>query len=123
MNTTGTSPFLAEIERLMEAKGIEDLEELHARFMEQEPERIGNARWTYERFRQHASAAVGQIDARFMVPGVANQPGRGFRAPAFIMPLAALSTLTGAALLLCAPQALRGTLGSATMTTPGGHAL
>ena len=43
-NNTETSQFLAEIERLMDAKGIDDLEELHERFMEQQPERIGNAR-------------------------------------------------------------------------------
>jgi hypothetical protein len=30
--------------------------------MDQEPERIGNARWTFERFRQHAAH-----EAKFMV--------------------------------------------------------
>jgi hypothetical protein len=43
-NKTETSQFLAEIERLMDAKGIDDLEELHERCMKQQPERIGNAR-------------------------------------------------------------------------------
>jgi hypothetical protein len=67
-NTTETPPFLAEIERLMKAKGIEDLEELHERFMEQQPERIGNARWTYERFRQHAAAEAPGLYFKFMTP-------------------------------------------------------
>jgi hypothetical protein len=66
-NTTEASPFLAEIERLMEVEGIENLEELHERFMEQEPERIGNARWTFERFRKHA-AETGILHFRFIVP-------------------------------------------------------
>ncbi len=70
-NTTAISPFLAEIERLMHKKGIEDLEELHERFMEQEPERIGNARWTLERFRKHATAEAGALYPKFMRPLVA----------------------------------------------------
>jgi hypothetical protein len=61
-------PFLAEIERLMEAKGIESLEELHERFMDQNPERIGNARWTFERFHKHARAEAGILSRKFIVP-------------------------------------------------------
>jgi hypothetical protein len=67
-NVAETSPFLAEIERLLEAKGIEDLEELHERFMEQGPQRIGGARWTYERFRKHATAEAPGLYFKFMTP-------------------------------------------------------
>jgi hypothetical protein len=67
-NTTEISPFLAEIERLMAERGIEDLEELHERFMEQQPQRIGNARWTLERFRQHATAEAPGLYIKFMAP-------------------------------------------------------
>jgi hypothetical protein len=67
-NTREKSLFLAEIERLMDVKGIEDLEELHERFLEQEPERIGNARWTFERFRKHASHEAGMFSEKFVVP-------------------------------------------------------
>ena len=70
-NTTEISPFLAEIERLMSERGIEDLEELHERFLEQQPERIGNARWTYERFRKHATAEAPGLYIKFMRPLVA----------------------------------------------------
>jgi len=52
----------------MVRKGIEDLEEVHERFMEQEPERIGNARWTFERFRKHAAAEAPGLYFKFMVP-------------------------------------------------------
>jgi hypothetical protein len=67
-NTTEARPFPAEIERLMDARGIEDLEELHERFLEQESERIGNAHWTFERFRKHASNEAGRLYTKFMVP-------------------------------------------------------
>jgi hypothetical protein len=66
--TTEARPFSAEIERLMEAKGIGDLEDLYERFLEQEPKRIGNARWTFERFLRHANLEVGSLYAEFMVP-------------------------------------------------------
>jgi len=63
------SALMEEIERQITAKGISDLEELHERFLEQEPERIGNARWTFERFLRHATPDVGAIYANeFMVP-------------------------------------------------------
>ena len=67
-NTTGISPFLAEIEHLMAQKGIEGLEELHERFMQQEPERIGNARWIFERFRKHATAEAPGLYFKFWQP-------------------------------------------------------
>ena len=35
--------------------------------MDQEPERIGNARWTFERFRQHAAHEAKVLHAKFMV--------------------------------------------------------
>jgi hypothetical protein len=66
--TTEAQPFLAEIEHHMEAKGIWNLEELHERFLEQEPKRTGNARWTFERFRKHASGEAGAIYAKVRVP-------------------------------------------------------
>ena len=40
MNKAETTLHLAEIQRLMDAKGIEDLEELHECFLEQGPEGI-----------------------------------------------------------------------------------
>lgn len=61
MNTTTTPPFLAEIERLMDEKGIPSipgLEKLHERFIEQEP----------ERFRKHVAAEAGALSFQFMVP-------------------------------------------------------
>jgi hypothetical protein len=67
-NTTEASAFLQEIERLMAEKGIEDLEELHERFLDREPERIGNARWTYSRFRKHATNGAGGLYHKFMRP-------------------------------------------------------
>lgn len=67
-NTTEISPFLAEIERLMAEKGIEGLEELHERFMEQEPERIGNARWSLQRFHKHATAEAPALYFKFWRP-------------------------------------------------------
>jgi hypothetical protein len=50
------------------------------------------------------------------------QLGRGYRAPASIMPLSALCGWTPPLPrpLLCALEALRGISGGATMTTPGG---
>lgn len=63
---TDPSAFMAEIERLMEERGIADWRELYERFTE--PERIGRTRWTFGRFCQHASANVEYIYARFMVP-------------------------------------------------------
>ncbi len=72
MNATKEkSAFLAEVERLMEEKGIEDLEELHERFMEEDPERIGNARWTFERFMRHTSSEAGALYPKFVYPLVA----------------------------------------------------
>jgi hypothetical protein len=68
MNATEASLFLAEIERLTAEKGIEVLEELHERFLGQEPERIGNARWTFERFRKHAAGEVGTLYIQFVRP-------------------------------------------------------
>lgn len=41
---------------------------LHERFMAQEPERIGNARWTFERFCRHVNHEVGTPYPKFMVP-------------------------------------------------------
>jgi hypothetical protein len=35
--------------------------------MDQEPERIGNARLTFERFRQHAAHEAKALHAKFMV--------------------------------------------------------
>lgn len=67
-NTTETSAFLAEIERLMAEKGIDSLEELHERFMEQEPERIGNARWTFERFMRHGNREADGLYTKFIRP-------------------------------------------------------
>jgi hypothetical protein len=67
-NTTEISPFLAEIERLMAQKGLEGLEDLYQQFMAQEPERIGNARWTLERFRLHATNEAGALYTKFMGP-------------------------------------------------------
>ena len=63
-----TSEFLAEIERLMAEKGIEGLQELHTRFLEQEPARIGNARWTLKRFRLHATAEAPGLYFKFWGP-------------------------------------------------------
>ena len=62
------SAFRGEVERLMAERGIEDLEDLYGRFMAQEPERIGNARWTYERFLKYVNHEVGSLDPRFIVP-------------------------------------------------------
>ena len=58
MKTSETSAFLTEIECLIGTKGIEDLEELHERFPEEEPERIGDAPWAYERFRRYTAHEV-----------------------------------------------------------------
>jgi hypothetical protein len=68
MKTSETSAFLTEIECLMDAKGIEDLEELYERFLEEEPERIGNAPWAYERFRRYTAHEVKGLYAEFLVP-------------------------------------------------------
>jgi hypothetical protein len=61
-------PFLAEIERLMAERGIEGLEQLHQRFLQQEPERIGPGRWTYQRFCQHASHEAPGLYFKFWGP-------------------------------------------------------
>ena len=63
-----TSEFLGAIESLMEAKGIEGLEALYKRFMQQEPERIGGARWGLERFRKHATAEAPGLYFKFWGP-------------------------------------------------------
>ena len=52
----------------MAAKGIEDLEELHARFLDQEPERIGNAKWTFERFMSHVNHEAPALYRKFALP-------------------------------------------------------
>ena len=36
--------------------------------MDQEPERLGNARWTFERFLHHAKHEVGAVYGKFMRP-------------------------------------------------------
>jgi hypothetical protein len=69
MNSTENSAFLREIERQMDAKGIDSLEELHQRFLEQEPERIGSASeaWTFELFRGYATHEVKGLSEEFLV--------------------------------------------------------
>jgi hypothetical protein len=65
---THESRFRGEVERLMAEHGIADLEALHGRFMDQEPERIGNARWTYQRFMRHVNHEVDTLYPKFIVP-------------------------------------------------------
>jgi hypothetical protein len=36
--------------------------------MEEDPERIGNARWTFERFMSHASSKAGGLYPKFVHP-------------------------------------------------------
>lgn len=69
MNATSKAlSFWDEVLRLMDERGIEDLEILYGRFMVQGPERIGNAKWTFERFRRHVAHDVDSLDPRFIVP-------------------------------------------------------
>jgi hypothetical protein len=65
---THESRFRREVERLMDEQGIADLEDLYGRFMAQEPERIGNARWTFERFMPHVNHDVDTLYPKFIVP-------------------------------------------------------
>jgi len=63
-----TSEFLGAIESLMEAKGVQDLDALYTRFMQEQPQRISSARWSYERFRKHATAEAPGLYFKFWWP-------------------------------------------------------
>ena len=67
MNKAETTLHLCEMQRLMDAKGIEDLEELHECFLEQGPEGI-DALWTCECFCRYAAHEVKDLYPEFMVP-------------------------------------------------------
>jgi hypothetical protein len=64
-HTREESAFWLEVHRLMDEKGIEDLEALYGRFMDQEPPRI-RAKWTLERFRRHVNHEVDDLNPAFL---------------------------------------------------------
>ena len=52
----------------MSTVGADSAQELHGRIMDEDPERIGNARWTFERFMRHVNHEVGALYPKFLYP-------------------------------------------------------
>jgi hypothetical protein len=89
VNKAETTLHLCEMQRLMYAKGIEDLEELHECFLEQGPEGI-DALWTCECFCRYAAHEVKDLYPEFMVPLVGHlrllRSVRGYFWPGLMTP-------------------------------------